>query len=87
MVCLIYPYKRWDSQVRIVVYVQIHWGQFGVKTAGFMASSFAPMFIFTQKKNLFKRISLKKVTFSIAGAGFEPDDLRVMSSDCAVLYR
>ena len=35
--------------------------------------------IFAQKKNLFKRISLKKVTFSIAGKGFEPHDLRVMS--------
>ena len=43
--------------------------------------------IFAQKKNLFKRISLKKVTFSIAGKGFEPHDLRVMSSDCAVLCR
>ena len=32
-----------------------------------------------QKKNLFKRISLKKVPFSIAGKGFEPHDLRVMS--------
>ena len=34
---------------------------------------------FCKKKNLFKRISLKKITFSIAGAGFEPYDLRVMS--------
>ena len=33
---------------------------------------------FTQKKNLFKRNPLKKVTFSIAGKGFEPHDLRVM---------
>ncbi len=44
------------------------------------------MFIFMQKKNLFKRISLKKVTFSIAGKGFEPHDLRVMSSNLGVRY-
>ena len=38
-----------------------------------------PHVTFCAKKNLFKQIPLKKVTFSIAGAGFEPYDLRVMS--------
>ena len=43
-------------------------GQKG-KKADEVAAARAPMFIFTQKKNLFKRISLVKVTFSIAGKG------------------
>jgi len=64
-----------------------YWGQFGVKTAGFAASSFAPMLLFTQKKNLFKPIQLKKVTFSIAGKGFEPHDLRVMRLHYKCNYR
>ena len=52
-----------------------NWGKIGV----FRNYSFCPHVHFHAKKNLFKRISLKKVTFSIAGAGFEPYDLRVMS--------
>ncbi len=52
-----------------------NWGKIGV----FRNYSFCPHVYFHAKKNLFKRITLKKVTFSIAGAGFEPYDLRVMS--------
>ena len=59
------------NQVKNSVYIwNSNWGKVSPE-------KFRNMLLFTQKKNLFKRISLKKVTSSIAGAGFEPYDLRV----------
>ena len=64
----------------IVQYIQI----IGVNLGSKRPNSRRPHLIpcsFLHKKRTFssESLSLKKVTFSIAGAGFEPDDLRVMS--------
>ena len=69
------------NQVKNSVYIwNSNWGKVSPE-------KFRNMLLFTQKKNLFKRISLKKVTSSIAGAGFEPYDLRAMRFHYKCNYR
>ncbi len=46
----------------------------------------AKSILFT-KRTFSRGFSLKKVTFSLAGKGFEPHDLRVMSFIAGVLHR